>query len=110
MGFFDFLKKASAPATPAEPTFPLTLAADARDAAVGSAKITKGIPSLDGTVSNNAYNVGSTNTGRLYANGKTTFLVIDESGITAAYHNGILELTLPKQAPVVPQARQITIG
>ena len=35
---------------------------------------------------------------------------IDESGITAAYHNGILELTLPKQAPVVPQARQITIG
>ena len=37
-------------------------------------------------------------------------IVIDESGITAAYHNGILELTLPKQAPVVPQARQITIG
>ncbi len=35
---------------------------------------------------------------------------IDESGITAAYNNGILELTLPKQAPVVPQARQIAIG
>ena len=34
---------------------------------------------------------------------------IDESGITAAYNNGILEVTLPKQAPVVPQARQITI-
>ena len=65
--------------------YTLTLAADARDAAVGSAKITKGIPSLDGTVSNNAYNVGSTNTGRLYANGKTTFLVIDESGTDTTY-------------------------
>ena len=30
MGFFDFLKKSSAPATPVEPTFPLTLAADAK--------------------------------------------------------------------------------
>ena len=39
-----------------------------------------------------------------------TAVVFSESGITAAYHNGILELTLPKQAPVVPQARQITIG
>ncbi|HIY06047.1 MAG TPA: Hsp20/alpha crystallin family protein [Candidatus Evtepia faecigallinarum] len=35
---------------------------------------------------------------------------IDENGITAAYHNGILELTLPKLAPVVPQSRQIAIG
>ena len=65
--------------------YTLTLAADARNADVGSAKITKGIPSLDGTVSNNAYNVGSTNTGRLYANGKTTFLVIDESGTDTTY-------------------------
>lgn len=35
---------------------------------------------------------------------------IDENGITAAYNNGILELTLPKLAPVVPQTRQIAIG
>lgn len=34
---------------------------------------------------------------------------IDESGITAAYNNGILEVTLPKQAPVVPESRQINI-
>ena len=34
---------------------------------------------------------------------------IDESGITAAYNNGILEVTLPKQAPVVPESRQIAI-
>ena len=49
---------------------------------------------------------------RRYGSFARTFDVsgIDESGITAAYHNGILELTLPKQAPVVPQARQITIG
>ena len=33
--------------------YTLTLAADARDAVVGSAKITKGIPSLAGTVSGN---------------------------------------------------------
>ena len=85
MGFFDFLKKASAPATPAEPTFPLTLAADARNATVGSAKITKGIPSLAGTVSGNAYNVGTASSGVLYANGKTTFLVIDESGTDTTY-------------------------
>ena len=49
---------------------------------------------------------------RRYGSFARTFDVsgIDESGITAAYHNGILELTRPKQAPVVPQARQITIG
>ena len=34
---------------------------------------------------------------------------IDEDGITASYTNGILSLTLPKQAPVVPAARQIAI-
>lgn len=34
---------------------------------------------------------------------------IDESGISAAYRNGILEVTLPKQAPVVPESRQINI-
>ena len=34
---------------------------------------------------------------------------IDESAITAAYNNGILELTLPKLAPVVPETRQIAI-
>lgn len=35
---------------------------------------------------------------------------IDEAGITASYTNGILTLTLPKQAPVVPAARQIAIN
>lgn len=34
---------------------------------------------------------------------------IDESGISAAYKNGILEVILPKQAPVVPESRQIDI-
>ena len=34
---------------------------------------------------------------------------IDESGISAAYKNGILEVTLPKQAPVVPESRQVAI-
>ena len=65
--------------------YTLTLAADARNADVGSAKITKGIPSLGGTASGDGYNVGSTNSGRLYANGKTTFLVIDESGTDTTY-------------------------
>ena len=65
--------------------YTLTLAADARDAVVGSAKITKGIPSLAGTVSGNWYNVGTTNGDVLYANGKTTFLVIDESGTDTTY-------------------------
>ena len=71
--------------------YTLTLAADARNATVGSAKITKGIPSLAGTVSGNGYNVGdgsgSTDNpaGVLYANGKTTFLVIDESGTDTTY-------------------------
>ena len=65
--------------------YTLTLAADARDAVVGSAKITKGIPSLAGTASGDGYNVGTANSGRLYANGKTTFLVIDESGTDTTY-------------------------
>ena len=34
---------------------------------------------------------------------------IDETAITAAYNNGILELTLPKQTPVEPETRQIAI-
>ncbi|NCE64361.1 Hsp20/alpha crystallin family protein [Pseudoflavonifractor sp. 524-17] len=34
---------------------------------------------------------------------------IDESGITAAYRDGILELCLPKAKPVLPEARRITI-
>jgi len=66
--------------------YTLTLAADARDAAVGSAKITKGIPSLTGTVKDDDYyNIGTTDKGVLYANGKTTFLVIDESGTDTTY-------------------------
>ena len=66
--------------------YTLTLAADARDAAVGSAKITKGIPSLAGTVKgDDYYNIGTTDKGGLYANGKTTFLVIDESGTDTTY-------------------------
>jgi len=35
---------------------------------------------------------------------------IDESAITAAYQDGILTLTLPKQAPAVPERRQIAIA
>ncbi len=34
---------------------------------------------------------------------------IDEGGITAAYKNGVLELSLPKAAPAVPEARRIAI-
>lgn len=34
---------------------------------------------------------------------------IDEGGITAAYQNGVLELTLPKAQPVIPEARRIAI-
>ena len=34
---------------------------------------------------------------------------IQEDHITAAYNNGVLELTLPKAQPVVPAARQIDI-
>ena len=34
---------------------------------------------------------------------------IDETTITAAYNNGILELTPPKQKPVEPETRQISI-
>ena len=34
---------------------------------------------------------------------------IDENGITAAYNNGILELSLPKAVPTVPEAKRIAI-
>lgn len=34
---------------------------------------------------------------------------IDESGITAAYENGVLALTLPKAKPVEPEVRKIAI-
>ena len=34
---------------------------------------------------------------------------IQESGITASYKDGVLELQLPKQQPTVPAARQIEI-
>ncbi len=34
---------------------------------------------------------------------------IDEGGITAAYKNGVLELSLPKAAPVVPETKKIAI-
>lgn len=35
---------------------------------------------------------------------------IDETQISAAYNNGILALTLPKQVPVEPETRQIAIN
>ena len=34
---------------------------------------------------------------------------IEESGITAAYENGVLALTLPKAKPVEPESRRIAI-
>ena len=34
---------------------------------------------------------------------------IQESAITASYENGVLRLVLPKDTPVVPAARQISI-
>lgn len=34
---------------------------------------------------------------------------IEENGITAAYENGVLKLTLPKAQPVVPANRRIEI-
>ena len=34
---------------------------------------------------------------------------IDESAVTAAYRDGIMELSLPKARPVVPQAKCIVI-
>ena len=49
---------------------------------------------------------------RLYGSFCRSFDVsgIDEEKITAAYNNGVLELTLPKAAPAIPQSRQIAIG
>lgn len=34
---------------------------------------------------------------------------IDEAGVTAAYRNGVLTLTLPKAKPVVPETKRIEI-
>ena len=34
---------------------------------------------------------------------------IQEDGITAAYSNGVLELTLPKRQEILPQSRKIAI-
>lgn len=34
---------------------------------------------------------------------------IDEAGITAAYKNGVLELSLPKAVPAVPETKRIAI-
>lgn len=34
---------------------------------------------------------------------------IDEGGITAAYQDGVLRLTLPKATPTLPEARRIAI-
>ena len=34
---------------------------------------------------------------------------VDEERITAAYKNGVLELSLPKAVPVVPEAKRISI-
>lgn len=34
---------------------------------------------------------------------------VDENGITAAYNDGILALTLPKAQPAVPETRRIAI-
>ena len=48
---------------------------------------------------------------RRYGSFRRSFDVtgIDENGITAAYNNGILELSLPKAVPVVPEAKRIAI-
>lgn len=49
---------------------------------------------------------------RRYGSFSRTFDVngIDEANITAAYNNGVLELSLPKQVPVEPESRQIAIN
>ena len=48
---------------------------------------------------------------RRYGSFRRSFDVtgVDENGITAAYNNGILELSLPKAVPVVPEAKRIAI-
>ena len=48
---------------------------------------------------------------RHYGSYQRSFSVsgIQEDAITAAYDNGVLTLTLPKEVPVVPAARQIDI-
>ena len=35
---------------------------------------------------------------------------INEDGIVANYNNGILEVTLPKAAPVIPETKKIAIN
>ena len=62
--------------------YTLTLAGDASDAAIGFAKITKGLPTLN-LISGNNYNVNDS--GLLVANGKTIFMVIDETGSETTY-------------------------
>ncbi len=48
---------------------------------------------------------------RHYGSYQRSFSVsgIDESAITASYENGVLKLDLPKETPVVTEARQIEI-
>ena len=48
---------------------------------------------------------------RYYGSYSRSFNVseIDVEGITAAYENGILTLTLPKKAPVKPESRHLEI-
>ena len=48
---------------------------------------------------------------RHYGSYQRSFSVsgIDESAITASYENGVLKLNLPKETPVVTEARQIEI-
>ena len=65
--------------------YTLTLAADARDAAVENAQITQGLPARAGTGGGTADKVGPASSGVLYAHGQTTFLVIDESGTDTTY-------------------------
>ena len=48
---------------------------------------------------------------RRYGSFRRSFDVtgIDENAITAAYQNGVLELSLPKAQQVIPEARKILI-
>ena len=48
---------------------------------------------------------------RRYGSVRRSFDVtgIDEDGISAAYKSGVLELSLPKAVPVVPEAKHIAI-
>ena len=48
---------------------------------------------------------------RYYGNYSRSFNVseIDQEGISAAYENGVLTLTMPKKAPVKPESRHLEI-